>query len=167
MTVLIERRLSERFFLSFQAAVTYSSNVSDTFSALSSRNLSLEGAVGVRRVFNPGGVIEVSWFGNAGVGYADFEYRTLLSSFDGTGMLTSTPQTTRGHSFAVGAVTGLTLERELIAGLAVRLSSGVLGVSYGSSTSTTSSATTSVDSTNHGVDAGLRFSPALELRYAF
>ena len=67
----------------------------------------------------------------------------------------------------MGAVTGLTLERELIAGLALRLSSSILGFSYGSSVSNVTIADAPTEVANHGVDVGLRFSPAIELRYAF
>ena len=168
MTILIERRLSERLFLGFQAAVSYRANQSDTSTAISSRDLILEGAVGLRRIFNPRGIVEVSWFGNAGVGYGNFENRNLGFTVDPTtAMFVQTPQTVRGNSFAVGAVTGITLERELIAGLALRLSSSILGISYGSIASTILTGDASVATANHGVDAGLRFSPAIELRYAF
>lgn len=168
LSVLIERRLTQRLFLSFQAAASYSANQSDTSSALAYRNLALEGIVGLRRIFNPRGIVEVSWFANVGVGYGNYEYRTLTIALDpATSTYQPIPQTSRGNSFSVGAVTGLTLERELIAGLALRLSSSIIGLSYGSTANNLSTADASADSANHGVDAGLRFSPAIELRYAF
>ena len=60
-TLLIERRLSERLFLGFQVAASYGAYQSDSNSALSYRNLTLEGAIGLRRIFNPRGIVEVSW----------------------------------------------------------------------------------------------------------
>ncbi|MDP2272366.1 MAG: hypothetical protein Q8K32_16645 [Archangium sp.] len=167
-TVLVERRLSERLFLTFQAAATYGANQDDTASELKGHNLNLAGAFGVRRVFNPRGVIEVSWFGNAGVGYTNNESRGFSLSFDAaTASYVQTLNIYRSHTFSVGAVTGLTLERELIEGLALRLSSSIIGFSYGQGKATTTTPETKVDRKNHVVDVGLRFSPTIELRYAF
>ena len=166
-TFLIERRLSERLFLSFNAGAGYSASQSATFSGFSYRNLSLEGSLGLRRLFNPGGIIEVSAFGAAGVNYGNFESRGFISSSDGMGGTTSAPQTYCGNSFTVGAVAGLTLERELITGLALRLSSSILGFSYGVSKYTLLVSDTSTESAGDQVDVGLRFNPAIELRYAF
>ena len=167
MTVLIERRLGERLFLGFQLAASFSGSQSDTFSAVSYRAVDVAGAVGVRSLFNPRGVVEVSWFANLGVGYTNLENRSLVSSFDSTGMITQTPQTFRGNGFGVGAVAGLALERELLSGLALRLSSSIVGVSFSLSDSTSIVREVATDSANHGFDGGLRFSPTLELRYAF
>lgn len=166
-TLLLERRLSERLFLSFNAGAGYSASQSATFSGLSYRTLSLEGSLGLRRLFNPGGIIEVSAFGAAGVNYGNFESRSVISTSDGMGGTTSAPQTYRGNSFTVGAVAGLTLERELITGLALRLSSSILGFSYGGSRYTLLIADTSTESAGDQIDVGLRFNPAIELRYAF
>ena len=168
LSLLVERRLSERLFFSFQAAASYSGNQSSTNSAMSSRNITVDGTVGLRRVFNPRGIVEVSWFGSVGVGYGNYEYRALTIALD---RVTSTyqeiPQASRGSSFSVGGVTGLALERELIAGLALRLSSSILGLSFASNQNALTTGDTTVDNANHGLDAGLRFSPTIELRYAF
>lgn len=166
LTILIERRLSDRMFLTFNAGATYGANQSETFSALSSRRFSLKATAGVRGVLNPGGVIEVSLFGNAGVAYTNYEYRTLLQTFDSMGMTVQTPQAQRGNGYTVGGAAGLTLERELISGLALRLSTSVLGFSFsGASTRVTVQDITNTNETRGG-DVGLRFSPAIELRYA-
>ena len=166
-TLLLERRLSERLFLSFNAGAGYSASQSASFSGFSYRNLSLEGSLGLRRLFNPGGIIEVSAFGAAGVNYGNFESRSVISTSDGMGGTTSTSQTYRGNSFTVGAVAGLTLERELITGLALRLSSSILGFSYGGSKYTLIVADATTESAGDQIDVGLRFNPAIELRYAF
>lgn len=167
VTILIERRLSEHLFLGFQATVTYGANQSETFSALSFRHVSVEGTAGIRRVFNPGGLIEVSGFGNAGFGYASSENRQLIPVLDAMGMSVPTPSKTIGSAFSVGAVAGLTFERELISGLALRFSSSVVGVSYGRNSYTTTIQETETSVAGNGIDAGLRFSPTIELRYAF
>ncbi len=166
-TLLLERRLTDQLFLSFNAGAGYTALQSSTFSGFSYRNLSLEGSLGLRRLFNPGGVIEVSAFGAAAVNYGNFEGRSVLRTIDGMGGTTSTPQISRGNSFAVGAVAGLTLERELITGLAVRLSSSILGFNYGGSNLTILVSDTPTESAGDLFDVGLRFNPAIELRYAF
>lgn len=168
-TVLLERRVAERLFLTFQGAASYGASQDDTNADLKGHLLDLEGALGVRRVFNPGGVIEVSWFGNAGFGYTNSESRYLTTSYDSTtGAFTlTTLQIIRSHTFSVGAVTGITLERQLIEGLALRLSSSIVGVSYGLGATTATTPDTKTDRQTHQFDAGLRFSPSIELRYAF
>lgn len=169
VTMLVERRLSEQLFLTFQGAASYGASQDDLDAELRTHFLSLQGAFGVRRLFNPRGVVEVSWFGNAGVGYTNAESRFYASTFDSsTGMYTATTlQIFRSHTFTVGAATGLTLERQLIEGLALRLSSSILGVSYGLGASTATIGDSNTDRQNHQVDVGLRFSPSIELRYAF
>ncbi|MDP1825822.1 MAG: hypothetical protein Q8L48_21345 [Archangium sp.] len=169
ITVLLERRVGEQTFLTFQVFAAYRASQDDTNKDLFSRQLTLEGTVGLRRVFNPGGVIEVSWFGSAGVSYGDTEWRSLISSYDPLtgGNTVMTLQTVRVHSFSVGALTGLTLERELVSGLALRLSSSILGLNYGLTRNRLTLGDTSTDRQGHGVELGLRFSPSIELRYAF
>jgi hypothetical protein len=167
MTVLIERRLGERMFLGFQVAASFRGSQSDTFSAVSYRSVNVEGTIGLRNLFNPRGVVEVSWFANLGLGYGNTENRSLFSTVDSMGAVTQTPQTWRSNGFAVGAVAGLALERELISGLALRLSSSIVGLSYSVSGTTSIIRDVSTDNANHGFDGGLRFSPTLELRYAF
>lgn len=167
MTVLIERRLGERLFLGFQLAAGFRGSQSDTFSAVSYRSINVDGTIGLRSLFNPRGVVEVSWFVNLGAGYGNVESNALISTLDASGAVTQTPQTWRSNAFAVGAVAGLALERELVSGLALRLSSSIVGVSYSVSGNTSIVREVSTDSANHGFDGGLRFSPTLELRYAF
>jgi hypothetical protein len=67
----------------------------------------------------------------------------------------------------MGAVAGFALERQLIDGLALRLSSSVLELSYGVGATTISTGDASTSQDSHGLDLGLRLSPSLELRYAF
>lgn len=167
MTVLIERRLGERLFLGFQFSASFRGSQSDTFSAVSFRSVNVDGTIGLRSVFNPRGVVEVSWFANVGLGYGNTENRSLISNVDSMGAVIQTPQTWRSNAFGVGAVAGLALERELVSGLALRLSSSVVGLSYSISSSTSIIREVSTDNANHGFDGGLRFSPTLELRYAF
>lgn len=166
LTLLIERRLSERLFLTFNGGVAYGGSQSETYSAVSSRSFSFDVAAGLRGIFNPGGVVEVSAFGSVGASYVNFEYRSLFTLTDSMGMQVQTPQATRGNSYTVGGAAGLTLERELIDGLALRLSSSVIGFSFsGASSSVTVQDNTTTNDTRGG-DVGLRFSPAIELRYA-
>lgn len=169
LTILIERRLNEKLFITFLGAASYSASQNDTNSDLKSHLLTLEATLGMRRVFNPRGLIEVSLFANGGVGYSNSEYRSLGSVYDpNTGTFSQTTlMISRGHSFSVGAVSGLALERELVSGLALRLSSSIIGLSYGLSSNTTTTPDAKTESKGHGVDVGLRFSPTIELRYAF
>lgn len=167
MTVLIERRLSDRLFLGFGAGVSFSSTQTDTSPEL--RQVSFDGTIGLRRLFNPRGVVEVSWFANVGVSYANVENRSRGVSIDPvTGMLNqNTPQVLLAQGFGIGAATGLTLERELISGLALRLSSSVVGIGYRANSSRLTVGEESRESSGNTFDGGLRFSPTIELRYAF
>ncbi len=167
MTVLIERRLGERLFLGFQLAASFKASQSDTFSAAAYRSVNVDGTIGLRNVLNPRGVVEVSWFANVGVGFGNSENRTILTGVDATGAATQIPVSMRSNAFGVGAVAGLALERELISGLALRLSSSIVGVSYSLSGTTQIIREVSTENGNHGFDGGLRFSPTIELRYAF
>ncbi|MDP1828293.1 MAG: hypothetical protein Q8L48_33795 [Archangium sp.] len=168
-TVLVERRLSDQLFLTFQGSASYSASQDDKNAELKGHYLALDGAIGLRRVFNPRGVIEVSWFGNVGVGYTNSESRTLGPVYDpATGSYSQTMLAKyRNHTFGVGAVTGLTLERTLIDGLALRLSSGIVGLNYGLGASTVTTPMEKTDRQHSQFDVGLRFSPSIELRYAF
>lgn len=169
MTLLLERRLNEYLFVTFQASAGYGASQDDKNSEVFSHQLSLAGTIGLRRVINPRGIVEVSWFANLGLGYGNFESRVTGNLYNPTtGMfLPDALQIARGNSFSLGAVAGLTLERELVAGLALRLSSSVLGFSYGSGASSLSTPDSSSDGKSHGFNLGLRFSPSIEIRYAF
>jgi hypothetical protein len=169
LTVLLERRLNEYLFVTFQAAAGYGASQDDKNSELVSHVLNLAGTVGLRRIINPRGVVEVSWFANVGLTYGNFEYRAIGNLYDPTtgAYLPDVLQITRGNSFGLSVVGGLTLERELVAGLALRLSSSLLGFSYGSHNSVASTPDASTNSKGHGFDLGLRFSPTIELRYSF
>lgn len=168
-TVLVERRLSDQLFLTFQGSASYSASQDDKNAELKGHHLALDGAVGLRRVFNPRGVIEVSWFGNLGIGYTNSESRTLGLFYDpATASYSQTMLAKyRSHTFGVGAVTGLTLERTLIDGLALRLSSSIVGLNYGLGATTLTTPMEKTDRQNSQFDVGLRFSPSIELRYAF
>lgn len=167
LTLLIERRLSERLFLMFTAGIAYGGSQSETYSAISSRSFSFDASAGLRGIFNPGGVIEVSAFGSVGVAYSNYEFRSLLQQTDSMGMLVQVPQATRGSGYTVGGAAGLALERELIAGLALRLSSGILGFSFSGANNSVTIQDNTTSNATRGGDVGLRFSPAIELRYAF
>ena len=165
-TLLIERRLTDRMFLMLNAGIGYSGSQSQTFSAISSRNFSLDATAGVRGIFNPGGVVEVSAFGSVAVAYTNYENRSIFQTTDSMGMSVQTPTTLRGNSYTVGGLAGLALERELISGLALRLSSSILGFSYNGTSSSTTIQDNTTENESRGGDVGLRFSPAIELRYA-
>lgn len=168
VSALIERRLSARTFLLFQLSGGYGSWQSTTDADSSSRQFSVDGQLGVRHVFNPHGLIEVSWYGSARAGYQSIEAQLRTQSLDpSTGMLSPDLLALRGRSFSVGAATGLVLERELVEGLALRFSSSVLGLSFSSSSSETVGNFAVQPNGGRSFDVGLRFSPTLELRYAF
>lgn len=166
LTLLIERRLSERLFLTFNAGVGYAGSQSETYSAISSRSFSFDATAGLRGIFNPGGVVEVSAFGSVVAAYSNFEYRSLLQTVDSMGMTVQTPTTLRGNAYTIGGIAGLALERELISGLALRLSSSILGFSFNGTESNTLVQDISTENKTRGGEVGLRFSPAIELRYA-
>lgn len=166
LTLLIERRLSERLFLMLNGGIGYSGSQNQTFSAISSRTFAFDASAGVRGIFNPGGVVEVSAFGSVAVAYANYEYRSILQTTDSMGMSVQTPTTLRGNSYTVGGLAGLALERELISGLALRLSSSILGFSYNGTASSSVVQDNTTENESRGGDVGLRFSPSIELRYA-
>lgn len=166
LTTFVERRLSPQLFLTFQAAASYSLRQSELDAAISASEARVEGGVGVRRVFNPGGVIEVSWFAAAEVGFVSTSSGLPVSRISPSGGLVQALQRTRGQGLSVGAFSGLTLERELVSGLALRLSSSLVGVEYATLSATSTVEEQSTPSREHSVDVGLRLSPALELRYA-
>lgn len=170
MTMLIERRLNDYLFLAFGAGLGFSGNQIDAVPGYAYRQFNVEGSLGLRRVINPGGVVEISWFANVGLSYANAETRSTGLTFDPlTGAQSTEPLSTlfASQSFGFGGATGITLERELVSGLALRLSSSVLGIGYGSNSGTTTVGENSRKASGHGFDGGLRFSPTIELRYAF
>ncbi len=170
MTMLIERRLNDYLFLGFGAGLGFSGNHTDSVPGFSYRQFNVEGTVGLRRVINPGGVVEISWFANVGLSFANAETRSTGLSFDPlTGAQSTEPLSAlfASQSFGFGGATGMTLERELVSGLALRLSSSVLGIGYGSNAGTTTVGENSRKASGHAFDGGLRFSPTIELRYAF
>lgn len=169
MTLAIERRLNEYLFVGFGAGVSFSTSQSDNLSGFGYRSVNVDGTIGLRRIMNPGGVVEVSWFANVGVSYANSEIRSMGASIDPvTGMINqNTPQVGLSQGFAFGAATGITLERELLSGLALRLSSSILGLGYGSSSTKLTVSEDTREGSAHSFDGGLRFSPTIELRYAF
>jgi hypothetical protein len=167
-TVLIERRLSERLFATFQASLSYSTNQSDTNAQLSSRAFSVVGQLGLRRVFNPGDLIEVSWFANASVGWASGVMNVQGQAIDPqTGSATGDLTAVNTHSLNVRGVTGLAFERELVEALALRFSSSILGAGYSSSGASMVNPFVNNTQATHGGNVGLHFTPTLELRYAF
>ena len=166
LTLLIERRLSERLFLMLNGGIGYSGSQSQTFSAISSRTFAFDASAGVRGIFNPGGVVEVSGFGSVAVAYTNYEFRSIFQTTDSMGMSVQTPTTVRGNSYTVGGLAGLALERELISGLALRLSSSILGFSYNGTATSSIVQDNTTENESRGGDVGLRFNPAIELRYA-
>lgn len=167
-TLVIERRVGDRTFITFQGAVSYSTNQSDIAPEIATQYLDVNGQVGVRRVLNPGGLVEVSWFASGRAGWATNSIRAPTAVVDpSTGQMTTELASTSNRTFGVGAVAGLALERELIEGLALRFSSSVVGVGYSLGGTSTSRSSVSTTGESHGFDVGLRFSPALEVRYAF
>lgn len=168
VSALIERRLGARTFLLFQLAGGYSSWRSTTDADSSSRQFNLDGQLGVRHVFNPGGVVELSWYGSARAGWQSFDAQLRTQTLDpSTGTLSPDLVTTHARGLSVGAATGLVLERELLEGLALRLSSSVLGFSFGTSSFESVGNFPVQPGGGQSFDIGLRFSPTVELRYAF
>lgn len=167
LTVLVERRLSERLFLTFQVEGSYGWNESPASPGLFTRQAGLDAALGVRGVLNPRGLIEVSWFANAGATYRSSETHTAVAVWDPTtGASQQEARAILGRGVGVGAVAGLVLERELVDGLALRLSSSIVGLSYGLGSATTSTPDGSTVEDRRGLDVGLSFSPTLQLRFA-
>jgi hypothetical protein len=166
LTLLIERRLTERLFLMLNGGIGYSGSQSQTFSAISSRTFAFDASAGLRGIFNPGGIVEVSAFGSVAVAYTNYEFRSILQTTDSMGMSVQTPTTLRGNSYTVGGLAGLALERELISGLALRLSSSILGFSYNGVSNSSIVQDNTSENESRGGDVGLRFNPAIELRYA-
>lgn len=168
LTVLAERRLSERLFLTFQVDGSYGWDESPTRPGLFTRQANLDGALGVRGVLNPRGVIEVSWFTSAGATYRSSETHTAVVVWNPTtGSSQEEARVLHGRGFGVGAVVGLVLERELVDGLALRLSSSVVGLHYGLASATTSTPDGSTNEDRRGLDFGLSLNPSLQLRFAF
>lgn len=167
VTVLVERRLGERTFLSFQGGLGYSVSQSET-TAASGKFLSVQGQLGVRRVLNPGSLIEVSCFGNASVAWVSGVSRQPGAAIDpNTGMSTSDLTDLSTHTLNLNAFAGLTFERELVDGLALRFSSSVLGLGYALGGTSTVNPFVNTSTESHGFNVGLHFSPTLELRYRF
>ncbi|MBI5543521.1 MAG: hypothetical protein HY901_06500 [Deltaproteobacteria bacterium] len=169
ISVLIERRVSQPLFLTFQASASYGEGKNEVSPELTAHQLELDGELGFRHVLNPRGLVEISWFATAGVRYANVESRSLVGVYNQSPPydVTMTLRVSRGHSFAVGVVAGLAVERELIEGLALRLSAGILGASYGLSSFNDWTSAEAADYRVHEFDLGLRFIPSLALRYAF
>jgi len=123
------------------------------------------GSVGVRRLLNPGGVVEVSPIVTVG------GYRTDVngiptartSSADGTLVVGSQDTTTKGYD----ARLGLVLERALLSNLFLRFESYFLRVGYGKSTSAEKSAETPQSSKREDLSIGYGFAPSVLLRLSF
>ncbi|MFZ5438352.1 MAG: hypothetical protein ACOZQL_00020 [Myxococcota bacterium] len=162
----VERRLGERSWLMFQAAVGYTGQT--LRDSGSNRLFTANGRVGARYVLNPHGLIEVSWYGAAHVAWRSWNSGSLQMAFDPQTNTVGTELTTyKSTGLSIGAVTGVVLERELIEGLALRLSTSILGASYSSNWAQVSNNVSLQQASGDGVDVGLRFSPSLELRYSF
>ncbi len=163
--LLIERRIGEHTWVQFQLDGSYASSQDEENEWLSARKVDLDASLGLRRVFNPDGVIEVSYWGALGVGYANYLSHSLYS------IPYPEPREdrfiSRSHSFSIGATVGLAFERELTEGLFLRLSSSFLGASWAQIHSTQTTNGVDSESSSHETDIGLRFSPALEIRYRF
>lgn len=166
--LLIERRIGNHTWVQFQLDGTYASSQDDEEEWLSARRVDLDASLGLRRVFNPGGVIEVSYWGALGAGYANsLSHSRYTTTYYYPSSSSDEWVIDRSHSFSIGATVGLAFERELTEGLFLRLSSSLLGASWAQVARTVTTNGVDAESSSHETDLGLRFSPALEVRYRF
>ncbi len=167
-TLTLERRVGDRTFVTFEGSLAFGTNQNDTAREFSNQAFAVNGQLGVRRVLNPGGLIEVSWFASGRGGWSSTTNRQPTTAVDpSTGLVASTVSLTNNRAFSVGAVAGLALERELIEGLALRFSSSIVGVGYSQGSLSVNNDFVNATYATRGVDIGLRFSPSLEVRFAF
>lgn len=168
LSVLAERRVGDAVFVTFSVSATYGQSQNQLSPALSAHKLVLEGDLGVRHVLNPKGIVELSWFATTGVRYVNTATATSIGVWDPEAQTWVAENANfRGHTFAVGVAAGLALERELIENLSLRLSTTVLGASYGLASASVTAGDGSSDSRGDEFDVGVRLSPMLALRYAF
>lgn len=155
VSTTIERRVGDATWLGLQLGGNYGSSHPED-----SRGWeygSLYAQVGVRHVLNPKGLVEVSLWGAASASYWSGAYPNPSEQ--------EPDAVHSSRAFSLGLVGGLALERELIQGLALRLSSSVAQASWNKTLDWTSRADLrrAVESTSVSV----AFAPMLELRYAF
>jgi hypothetical protein len=146
----------------FDGSFSYWKGISS--GALDASNKGVGLSIGWRRLFNPGGVVEVSAIGvlTGNWNFSDFWGTSTTDQ-------TTTVYTYSFYSYSFGLLVGLVLERKLLDNLYLRLESSLGQVSYnwseykGTNTSTQETSR----SGSGGLSAGLALSPAIQLRMVF
>jgi hypothetical protein len=155
VSTTVERRVGDATWLGFQLGGRYGS--SSTEDSRGSESGGLYAQLGVRHVLNPKGLVEVSLWGAASADYWTGSYPSPSEQV---------PDAVHsGRGFSLGLVGGLALERELVQGLALRLSSSVAQANWGKTMDWASGS--DLRSTSEFGSVSLAFAPMLELRYAF
>ncbi len=155
LSTTIERRVGDATWLGFQLGGHYSDFRPEY--GQDSEQGGLSAQLGVRHVLNPKGLVEVSLWGAATADYWTISYPSPSEQVPDA--------ISSGRGFTVGVVGGLALERELVQGLALRLSSSVAQAHWGKTFEWTSGS--DFRHTSESGSVSLAFAPMLELRYAF
>ncbi len=169
--LFLERRLGAVDWLLLQVRFNHDTAVDDSTleRKLTVQSTSGDVELGIRHVFNPGGIVELSAFVIGGAGYSSHSRQDETS-------YQATPQSEpvisifgqQSHIRSIGATAGLIFERTLLDQLALRFSAGLLGASYFTEDSAYGKqGEEPTKSKDHGADFGLRFQPGLELRFSF
>jgi hypothetical protein len=154
LQLLVERRTSDKRFFIFQVSGDYArdSNDDTTDSAWVGT-----ASLGVRHLYNPGGVVEVSTFAVGALSYASLSetYNDSMSS--------------EGSAWTIGGGLGFCLDRKLIDALYLRFSTLILKATYTSSSGETvdSFGDTASAGDSSRIIAGLDLKPSVQLRLEF
>jgi hypothetical protein len=169
LSLFAERRLGATNWLLAQVQFFHDTAVDDLKPNLESAQTTAELDLGVRHVFNPEGVIQVSGFVLAGFGYSRlFQRGEQTFRPGGVSDLVVRTADYENSAWSIGASAGVAFERRLLDQFALRFSSSLVRASYfKASTSLKPQNAAAREQKSHGLDLGLWFTPSIELRYFF
>jgi hypothetical protein len=131
--LLVERRLGRNLYLLFNAQGAFtSSRLNEPGEETPSKTGRIGGDVGIRSVFNPGGLVEVSGMVTVGGGWQFSDaYRDEYVNGEDYGLEDDHVKLrTRSSGYFVDGVLGIAFERELIPRLCLRLATSIVAVEF-------------------------------------
>ncbi len=167
--LLVERQLTKHLCLLFDVAGSYTTWDSDNSDPIveyrSSKSALVNATIGLRWIFNPSGIVEVSGIMSVGALWNYDNVEQQVASTDEYGELEYLKEDSHGHLYSGGLEFGLALERKLLDNLFLRFQSSVVCAYYGQGNYTTSVPEGSTGTqTSKRFDIALAFSPMIQLR---
>jgi len=165
--MMLERRLVGGLWLGALVEAGYAVNRSESYSESANANggthsgesSHVGGGLQLRYVTTPDWIVALSLFATVNAGYSHSSHTSEYGGYGSSSL--------ESRSFGIGAQLGLALEREIVPGFGMRLSSAIVHLTYSDGDTETESSAQVDTYESSNWSGGLAFTPTLAFVFRF